>query len=129
MAHTQWLSQDVPTAFPGFGGKTPAGVCVHCVCVCVHVLTRTHCVYIMCAHRCVCMHVCVVCTCYVCILCVYVCSHMYIMCTHVLCVCMCYESCACVHMYVYVCVLAHRCMEDRGLLLAQDPVLWKVLPA
>ena len=109
MAHTQWLSQDVPTAFPGFGGKTPAGVCVHCVYVCVHVLTRAHCVYIMCAHRCVCM--CVYArVCCVHMLCVYMCSHMYIMCTHVCYVCACVMS----HVRVYTCMCTCVCLHTAA---------------
>ena len=114
---------------PRLWRKNPSWcVCTLCVCVCTCAHTCTLCVQYVCTQ--VCVHVCV-CTCVLCahVMCVHVLTHVHHVYTCVLCVCMCYESCACVHMYVYVCVLAHRCMEDRGLLLAQDPVLWKVLPA
>lgn len=90
-------------------------VCVaHTRVICVPVCTRVMCVHYVCApagtsvctHLCLCVYMCV-CWVYTCVVCVRV----------------------CVHMYVYVCVRVHRSMEDRGLLLAQDPLLWKVLPA
>lgn len=53
------------------------------------------------------------------------CVHVCMLGVYVCCVC----ACVCTHVYVYVCVRVHRSMEDRGWLLAQDPLLWKVLPA
>lgn len=46
-------------------------------------------------------------------------------CVHYVCTCV-FVHCVCVCMYMHVCVLAHRCPEDRGLLLAQGPVLREV---
>ena len=60
-------------------------MCTLCVYVCVHMLSRAHYVYVVCAHGCVFVrvcsaHTCYMCTCvytcYVCTLCV--CSHVYI---------------------------------------------------
>ena len=89
-------------------------VCMYTLCVymCVHMLTRAHYVYVVCAHGCVfvrvymlCAHVLYVyvCTCVVCTLCVCahtctsVCTHLclcvctcvYVRCVRVLCVCLC----------------------------------------
>lgn len=99
MAHTQWLSQDVPTAFPGFGGKTPAAVsacvCVHYVCTCVYIRSHVHIMCMLCVHTDVYLYVCSAHTCYMCT------------CVHVLCVyIVCAHTCtsACTHLCVYMCV-------------------------
>lgn len=140
MAHTQWLSQDVPTAFPGFGGKTPAAVsacvCVHYVYACVYICSHVHIMCMLCVHGCVFMHVCVAHTRVICVpvctrvMCVhYVCAHGYIsvhtpvfvrvyMCVCWVCTCVvCVRVCT--HMCVYVCVRVHRSMEDEACSLAR----------